>query len=261
MGFTNGQFETSLTTGKGEKGDPGLPGIGFNLTDDGNFDIQDKRLTEVADPIDNGDAATKKYVDDHIISGSGVTKIYVDNENAKQDTAINSKAEKTDAILRDGTQSMSDNLNLNNQKIVDLADPTGPKGAATKGYVDNKVSDGISKVPNPDLSDYLKVNGSVSMTGDLNMGDNKITDLDTQDDVSITDYPNYVKDAKMAVNKVYVNENFLKLKGDDYDLKGKRILNTEPYYDGVFSTNDLVSKAYVDAEISKLPKPDLDVLK
>ena len=57
------------------------------------------------------------------------------------------------------------------------------------------------------------------MTGDLNMGDNKITDLDTQDDVSITDYPNYVKDAKMAVNKVYVNENFLKLKGDDYDFK------------------------------------------
>ena len=44
-------------------------------------------------------------------------------------------------------------------------------------------------------------------------------------------------------------------------LKGKRILNTEPYYDGVFSTNDLVSKAFVDAEISKLPKPDLDVLK
>ena len=44
-------------------------------------------------------------------------------------------------------------------------------------------------------------------------------------------------------------------------LRGKQILNTEPYYDGVFSTNDLVSKAFVHAEISKLPKPDLDVLK
>ena len=64
----------------------------------------------------------KKYVEDHIISGSGVTKIYVDNENAKQDIAINSKAERTDVILRDGTQSMSDNLNLNNHNIINLKD-------------------------------------------------------------------------------------------------------------------------------------------
>jgi len=35
------------------------------------------------------------------------------------------------------------------------------------------------------------------MTGDLNMGNKKIADLDTQDDVPITDYPNYVK---MVVN-------------------------------------------------------------
>ena len=182
----------------------------------------------------------------------------------KQNTHFNHNLLSVSSTHFAGTILYFEPLNLNNKKIVNLADPTGAKGAATKGYVDNKVSDEISKIPNPDLSDYLKVNGSMtggSMTGDLNMGDNKITDLDTQDDVPITDYPNYVKDAKMAVNKVYVNENFLKLKGDDYDLKGKRILNTEPYYDGVFSTNDLVSKAYVDAEISKLPKPDLDVLK
>ena len=62
----------------------------------------------------------------------------------------------------------------------------------------------------------------------------------------------------MAVNKLYVNENFLKLKGDDYDLKGKRIKNTEPYGVNTFDTNDLVSKAFVQAEISKLPT---DVLK
>ena len=62
----------------------------------------------------------------------------------------------------------------------------------------------------------------------------------------------------MAVNKLYVNENVLKLKGDDYDLKGKRIKNTEPYGVNTFDTNDLVSKAFVLAEISKLPT---DVLK
>ena len=59
-----------------------------------------------------------------------------------------------------------------------------------------------------DTTPLLPRDSSRSMTGDLNMSNNKITDLDTQDDVPITDYPNYVKDAKMAVNKVYVNVTF-----------------------------------------------------
>ena len=89
MGYSNGQLETSSGTGRGERGEPGLPGIGFNLTDDGNFDLDSKRLTDVADPVDDQDAATKKYVDDHAAS-----KAYVDSENTRQDIAINSKAEK-----------------------------------------------------------------------------------------------------------------------------------------------------------------------
>ena len=67
----------------------------------------------------------------------------------------------------------------------------------------------------------------------------------------------------MAVNKVYVDEHFLKLDDNSnyFDLKQKVIKDTEPFYDGLFSDNDLVSKAFVDAEIAKLPKPETDVLK
>jgi len=36
--------QTSLGSGKDEKCDPGVPGIGFNLTDDGNFDLDGKRF-------------------------------------------------------------------------------------------------------------------------------------------------------------------------------------------------------------------------
>ena len=71
------------------------------------------------------------------------------------------------------------------------------------------------------------------------------------------------EDLKSAVNKEYLNEKFLKVDKDsnDFNLKRKTIKNREPYYDGLFSDNDLVSKAFVDAEIGKLPKPETDVLK
>ena len=97
MGYSNGQLETSSGTGRGERGEPGLPGIGYDLTDDGNFDLDSKRLTDMTDPVDDQDAATKKYVDD---------------ENAKQDIAINSKAEGDEVLLLDGSKSMMGNLQM-----------------------------------------------------------------------------------------------------------------------------------------------------
>ena len=121
MGYSNGQLETSSGTGQGERGEPGLPGIGFNLTDDGNFDLDSKRLTDVADPIDDGDAATKKYVDDHI-SSDAASKKYVDDENARQDIAINSKAEGDRVLLLDGSKSMMGHLQMGSKKITDLDD-------------------------------------------------------------------------------------------------------------------------------------------
>ena len=121
MGYSNGQLETSSGTGQGERGEPGLPGIGFNLTDDGNFDLDSKILTDMADPVDDGDAATKKYVDYHI-STDAASKKYVDDENAKQDIAINSKAEKDEVLLLDGSKSMMGNLQMGSKRITDLGD-------------------------------------------------------------------------------------------------------------------------------------------
>ena len=41
----------------------GLPGVGFELTDGGNYDIDGKRLTDVTEPVDGKDATTRAYVD------------------------------------------------------------------------------------------------------------------------------------------------------------------------------------------------------
>ena len=104
------------------------------------------------------------------------------------------------------------------------------------------------------------------MFGDLDMDGNHILSVENLDDYKDTDSYEYrVKDVKSVVNKEYLNEKFLKKVDKDgreyYDLKQIVIKNSAPYDDGSYDIDTLVSKAFVDAEISKLPKPDTDVLK
>ena len=57
---------------------------------------------------------------------------------------------------------------MNNKKIESLATPTDNLGAANKLYVDSE----IAKIQ--PSSNTLLIDGSRSMTGDLDMGDNFI---------------------------------------------------------------------------------------
>jgi len=111
MGYSNGQVQSQTESGKGEKGDPGLPGIGFNLTDDGNFDLDGNRLTDVGEPKDNTDAPTKNYV----------------------------LTEKKEVLLLNGNQSMKADLKMGDKRIINVATPTDGNNAATKGYVDDQI--------------------------------------------------------------------------------------------------------------------------
>ena len=76
-------------------------------------------------------------------------------------------------LARNGTTPMFNNLNMDNKTIINLRPPKNPKDATTKKYVDDNNSTA------PDLSPYLKKDGSVPMTGDLNVGGHKITNLRT----------------------------------------------------------------------------------
>ena len=63
---------------------------------------------------------------------------------------------------------MSNNLNTNNKKMIHLLQTTNDTDAENKKYVDdNKV----------DVSNYLKVDGTNKMTGNLNMDSKKIDNL------------------------------------------------------------------------------------
>ena len=176
-----------------------------------------------------------------------------------------------------------EDINMNGRKIKVVGSPVDVEDVANKNYVDNEnakqdiaiadkanksyVDGEIAKV-NIDTTPLLPRNGSRSMFGDLDMDGNNILFVE-----NLTDYEIYnpldlnyrIKDLKSVVNKEYLNENFLKKVDKDgieyYDLKQIVIKNSAPHDDGSYDNDTLVSRAFVDAEISKLPKSDTDVLK
>ena len=60
MGFWNGQNEHARG---GVAGPRGRPGIGFKLTSDGNYDLENKKMTNVAAATANDEAVTKSQLD------------------------------------------------------------------------------------------------------------------------------------------------------------------------------------------------------
>ena len=78
-----------------------------------------------------------------------------------------------ESLNRINPDPMEDPINMDNHRILNLADPINNTDVANKKYVDDR----IKTIPGGDTSDLLKLDGSRSMTGNLQMGDNFITGL------------------------------------------------------------------------------------
>ena len=118
-------------------------------------------------------------------NSSATNKDYVDGEVSKMQF-INT----VQFLKIDGTRSMTSNLNLGGNKITNLRLPTNNEDAVSKIYMDGE----IAKLSNIDTASFLKIGGSRAMTGDLDLGSNKITNLKTP--TADTD----------AANKSYIDE-------------------------------------------------------
>ena len=140
-----------------------------------------------------------------------------------------------------------EDINMNGNQIQNIAAPIIDNDAANKKYVDSKNS-----IQDIEINNKANVDGS-NISSDFTLKNNKIIELNTQDDVPISDYPNYIKDSKTAINKSYANSHFLKkdINQNDFDLNQKVIKNAEPYNDSNYDNTSLVPKEYVDREFSK----------
>ena len=225
------------------RGIQGAPGVGFNLTSSGDYDMINKKLRNVGAPSDNNDAATKKYVDDNS-SGSVDTSEFLKLDGTRKMTgnldmnnnriynipAPNGPKQPTPLAFTDlkylhvtGTNSMANNLNMNNKKINHLALPTSLNDAANKKYVDDTLL-----LNNVAMSNYLKKDGTVAMTGNLNINNNKIVSLATPTNNTDASTKKYVDDT-VAANKVddslfFKSDGSKKMTGN-IDMNNNRILN------------------------------------
>ena len=240
------------------KGIQGAPGVGFSLTSDGDYDMVNKKLTNVGAPSANTDAATKKYVDDNssgsfddssLLKKDGSRKMTgnldMDSNRIYNLPAPTGPKQPTPLAFTDlkylhviGTNSMSNNLNMNNKKINHLAPPTDLNDATNKKYVDDTLL-----LNNVAMSNYLKKDGSVAMTGNLNVGSKKIVSLATPTSDTDAATKNYVDDNTVAPDlSDYLEKDGTVAMTGNLNVSNNKIVNLgKPTQD-----NDAVNKDYAD---------------
>ena len=236
MGIFN---ELSFNQHPFARGLQGAPGVGFNLTSGGNYDMVGKKLTNVGNPTDDKDAASKKYVDTH--SGGGKTSLITVDSNidmkdtfrilnlkspSDADEPVTKNYAESNFFQRDGSQPMTGDVNMNNKKIKNLSSPTVNGDAANKKYVDDSKIDG---------SVFVKLDGTRVMTGNLNMNNNRIYNL-----------PN-PSGSKQPIPLAYGDLAYLHVNGSNMmtnhlNMNNKKITNLQT----PTNNTDAATKKYVD---------------
>ncbi len=200
--------------GGGASSSSGVDTSGFTMS--GDIDMDGNEIVGLDDASNDSSATSKKYVHDEITKvGGGLDQATADNRYLK----------KTDAVSRYETQTDASNTYLSKTDATSTCIPID--ASYTKAESDTKYSTTSS--------------GGFTMTGDIDMGDNKILKL--ADPIT----------SKSATNKEYVDNNFLSKNGGlvlgNIAMSGQSITNLNPTPQ---NNNDAVTKSYVDNAIKLL---------
>ncbi len=211
----------SSSSSSGGSGSSELSASGFTMS--GDINMSGNEVIGLDDPSSDSSAASKKYVDDEIAK--------VSTGGLDQATADGRYLQKTDASTTYETQTDASNTFLSK---TDATNTYAPVDASyTKSESDTKY-----ELKGATGGGGLSASG-FTMTGDIDMGNNKILKL--ADPIT----------SKSATNKEYVDNNFLSKHGGlilgNIAMSGQSITNLNPTPQ---SFNDAVTKRYVDDSIS-----------
>ena len=270
MSYSNGKLpEDTISHDKIIEIVKGLPGVGFKLTDDGDYDMQNKKLRNVASPQANTDATTESYVDSEVskcLKTDGSNKMLgaLDMDSRRIQNVAPGRHKTADALTHLQLEAYYIDLNTNTgnieaqnpidmqyQRITGLAEPSHHKDATTKFYVDSYAH---QKSDKSELVNYLKRDGSTSITGDFNFGDNKITSVGNgsqSTDLVNKGYIDTELASKPNINQVLLRDGSQEMTGD-LNLSLNKIINCgQPT-----NARDVADKGYIYFEVGK--KPDIN---
>ena len=191
------------------RGIQGSPGVGFSLTRDGNYDMNNKKLKNVGQGVESSDAITKHQLEvsmntkldkaslnnyvkknspevggDLDMKGFAIKSLKVTpggdaSATSKKyvDRKLGTKADKTSLTryVKKNSREVGADLDMKGFEVKNMRlTPNGDLSATSKKYVDTKVN---KKANKNDLNSYLKLDGSYQMRADLVMNNNQITRL------------------------------------------------------------------------------------
>ena len=159
MGIFNQQSNDNQPHQSFLRGLRGSPGVGFSLTSDGNYDMNNKKLKNVGEGVESSDAVTKHQLE----------------------VSMNTKADKTSltTFVKKNSPEVGGDLDMKGFEVKNMKlTPAGDLSATSKKYVDRKLA---TKANKNDLNDFLKLDGSTQMQGNLNMNNKRL----------IKDYPTH----------------------------------------------------------------------
>ena len=126
----------------------------------GNYDIENKSLVNV------------NKINDKEVNQLALTS-YVDQQDSKQDIGIADKANKDEDLLLNGIKHMTGRLDMNAKKVINVADTTYEYGDA----IDYRILRQKELAARLVINDLLPLAGTKSMTGDLDMNNNRIINI------------------------------------------------------------------------------------
>ena len=191
MSYTNGILNHDDSQGLGKIGLRGLPGIGFKLDANNDYDMQNKKLVNVKQGTNNNDVVTKSQLDSEIAkipsvdtskfmlkAGDTMTgSLIVPKDNypvhGNLNKVISYESQREIFLSKKEGGRMEQHIDMGGLNIVNLKSPTASNHASNKAYVDSE----IRKIPITDSSKFIKKDGSVLMEANLDMNNNFITNL------------------------------------------------------------------------------------
>ena len=218
---------------------------------------------EVATPTIDGHASNKAYVDNEIskISDASDDSNYVKKSGDMMsgslivpkdsfpiqgdlNKVISYETQREIFLSKREGGKMLQPIDMNGFTIDNLPLPTANDHACNKGYVDNKVN---SKADRSDLDDYMKLDGSKSITGNLNMDNNRITNLPSPYFSHEAVTKDYVTTAMNHLPSLFLDRQGKSSMLGNLNMNNHLIQNVKD----PDNTDDCANKKYVDSQISK----------